>query len=60
MSNLKIDIIKKVMMLDTKAELTKVLDFVGNAISKELDQDDKDQIEFAKWKEEQGKNEITF
>jgi surface antigen len=60
MSNLKIDIIKKVMMLDTRQELQNVLDVVGNSISRELDNDDKDQAEFAKWKAERGKNEITF
>jgi len=49
---MKIDIIKKVLMLDTKTELEKVLDFVGEAISRELDQDDKEQVEFKKWKAE--------
>jgi len=51
MSNLKIDVIKKVLMLDTKQELQNVLDVVGNAISRELEQDDKDHVEFKKWKE---------
>ena len=60
MSNLKIDIIKKVMMLDTRQELQNVLDVVGNSISRELDNDAKDQEAFAKWKEERGKDEITF
>jgi hypothetical protein len=60
MSNLKIDIIKKVMMLDTRQELQNVLDVVGNSISRELDNEEKDQKEFAKWKEERGKDEITF
>jgi len=65
MSNLKIDIIKKVMMLDTRQELQNVLDVVGNSISRELDNDEKDQKEFAKWKEiereKRGiKDEITF
>ena len=60
MSNLKIDIIKKVMMLDTRQELQNVLDVVGNSISRELDNDAKDQEAFAKWKEERGKNETTF
>ena len=52
MDNLKIDIIKKVMMLDTRQELQNVLDVVGNSISRELDNDDKDQADFAKWKAE--------
>jgi len=54
-------------MLDTKVELEKVLDFVGEAISRELDQDDQDHVEFKKWKEmkaeqkeEETKNEIPF
>ena len=49
MSNLKIDIIKKVMMLDTKKELQNVLDVVGNSINRELDNDDKEQEEFRQW-----------
>jgi len=50
--SLKIDIIKKVLMLDTQHELQNVLDVVGEAISRELDQDDKEQVEFKKWKAE--------
>ena len=46
MSKLKIDIIKKVMMLDTRQELQNVLDVVGNSISRELDNEDKEQEEF--------------
>jgi len=52
MNNLKIDVIKKVLMLDTKKELSKVLDFVGVSISKELDNDEKDQKAFEQWKAE--------
>ena len=48
--SLKIDIIKKVLMLDTTQELQNVLDVVGNAISRELDADDREQAEFRKWK----------
>ena len=54
---LQMDIIKKVLMLDTKQELKNVLDVVGNAISRELDQDDKEQVEFKKWKESKKKEE---
>ena len=52
MNNLKIDVIKKVLMLDTQKELSKVLDFVGVSISKELDNDEKDQKAFEQWKAE--------
>ena len=52
MNNLRIDVIKKVLMLDTKEELSKVLDFVGASISKELDNDEKDQKAFEQWKAE--------
>ncbi len=62
--SLKIDIIKKVLMLDTTKELQNVLDVVGNAISRELDADDKEQAEFRKWKEkkesEESDDEIRF
>ena len=54
MSNLKLDIIKKVMMLDTEKELQNVLGVVANSISRELDNDEKDQAEFAEWKANKG------
>ena len=57
MNNLRIDVIKKVLMLDTKEELSKVLDFVGASISKELDNDEKDQKAFEQWKAEKGIDE---
>jgi len=63
MNTLKLDVIKKVLMLDTKEELQNILDAVGNAISKELDQDDKNQKEFAEWKAKKKKDaeeEIPF
>jgi len=50
--SLKIDIIKKVLMVDTSQELYKILDVVGNAISRELAADDREQAEFKKWKKE--------
>jgi len=59
MSNLKIDIIKKVMMLDTKKELQNVLDVVGNSISRELDNDDKEQEEFRQWKSKKNSEETN-
>ena len=52
MDNLKIEIIKKVMMLDTKKELSKIKLDISDAISRECDSDDKDQADFAKWKAE--------
>ena len=60
MNDLKIAIIKKVMMLDTEKELSKIKLDISDAITRECDNDDKDQVEFAKWKAERGKNEITF
>jgi len=48
----KINIIKKVLMLDTKKEIDSVLNFVADAISRECDQDYLDQKHFAEWKKE--------
>jgi len=52
MNNLKVEVIKKVLMLDTTSELIKVREVVADAISRECDNDDKDQVEFKKWKAE--------
>ena len=60
MNNLKVEIIKKLLMLDTKKELIKARECISDGISNELDNDEKDQEAFAKWKEERGKDEITF
>jgi len=62
---MKINIIKKVLLLDSKAELEKVYSFVNEAICRELDKDDKEQVEFKKWKEMKAKeredaDEIPF
>ena len=46
----KIDVIKKVLMLDTEKELQVVLDVVTDAICRELDDDNKDRKDFAEWK----------
>jgi len=51
--NLKLDIIEKVLMLNSKTELDIVRESVRDAISRECDQDDHDQEEFKKWKENQ-------
>ena len=45
----KIDVIKKVLMLDTEKELQVVLDVVTDAICRELDDDNKDRKDFAEW-----------
>ena len=52
MEKQKLDIIKKVLMLSTTDELDTVRDNVMDAISRECDQDDKDEQEFKQWKEE--------
>ena len=52
MEKLKLEIIKKVLMLSTTTELDIVRDNVMDAISRECDQDDKDEQEFKQWKEE--------
>jgi len=51
MNNLKVQVIKKLLMLDTKEELIKVRDCISDAISNELDNDEKDQEAFKQWKE---------
>ena len=52
MEKQKLDIIKKVLMLSTTTELDIVRENVRDAISRECDQDDKDEQEFKQWKEE--------
>ncbi len=52
MEKLKLEIIKKVLMLSTRTQLDIVRDNVMDAISRECDQDDKDEQEFKKWKED--------
>jgi hypothetical protein len=52
MEKLQIEIIKKVLMLSTRTQLDIVRDNVMDAISRECDQDDKDEQEFKKWKTE--------
>ena len=50
MNNLKVQVIKKLLMLDTKEALIKVGDCISDAISNELDNDEKDQEAFKQWK----------
>ena len=52
MEKLKLEIIKKVLMLDTKAELHNVRECVSDAISRECDLEYQKEQEFKKWKEE--------
>ena len=52
MNNLKVEVIKKLLMLDTKKELIKVRECISDAISNELDNDEKDQKAFEQWKAE--------
>ena len=51
----KIDIIKKVLMLDTQKEISNVLEFVSDAISRECDQENLDNEQFKEWKKEREK-----
>ena len=59
MNNLKIEVIKKLLMLDTKKELITIGEYISDAISRELASDDKDQVEFAKWKANKKNSEET-
>ena len=55
------EIIKKVLMLTSNHELQDVREYVSDAISRECDEDDRDQEEFKKWKENQKtKEEMPF
>mgnify|MGYP003141833783 CR=1 FL=1 len=60
MEKQKLEIIKKVMMLDTRTEVQNVLECVSSSISRECDQDDKDEQEFKQWKENQKTKEMPF
>jgi len=50
---LHLEIIRKVLMLTTNKELQDMREYVSNAISRECDEDDREQEEFQKWKENQ-------
>ena len=63
MNNLKVEVIKKLLMLDTKKELIRVRECISDGISNELDNDEQDQKEFAEWKAKKKKEteeEIPF
>ena len=50
MESLKLNIIRRVMMIETKKELQILDGNVRDAISRECDLEDKEQEEFEKWK----------
>jgi len=50
MENIKLDIIRRVLMVETKDELQIINDHVRDAISRECELQDKEQEEFEKWK----------
>ena len=52
MNNLKVEVIKKLLMLDTKKDLIFVRECISEPISNELDNDEKDQKAFEQWKAE--------
>ena len=52
MDKLKLEIIRKVLMLETMEEVKNLRESVSDAISRECDLDDKEQEEFQKWKAE--------
>ena len=59
MEILKLEIIRKIMMLDTKEELKLVKEYVSDAICREMDLDDKEQDEFKKWKSNLSSKDIA-
>jgi hypothetical protein len=52
MNNLKVEVIKKLLMLDTKKELIKARECISDGISNELENDEKDQKAFEEWRAE--------
>ena len=53
MEKLKLEVIKKVLMLDTLAEVKSMRENVSDAISRECALEDKEQEQFKKWKADQ-------
>jgi len=53
MEKLKLEVIKKVMMLDTIKELQIVRDNVSDSLGREYDKDEQEEEEFKKWKANQ-------
>jgi len=60
MESLKLEIIKKIMMLDTIKEVKNMRENVSDAISRECDLDNRQEEEFKKWKENQKTKEMPF
>ena len=50
MEKLKLEIIRKVMMLDSEEELKTVRQNVSDAMSREFELEDQEEQEFKKWK----------
>ncbi len=57
MDKLKLEIINKVLMLTSNKEIEDVKEYVLEAVYREIDEDDKQQKEFKKWKEQNGSEE---
>ena len=60
MEKLKLEIIRKVTMLDTLKEVKNIRENICDAISRECDLEDQNEQEFQKWKENQKTEEVTF
>ena len=56
MENIKLDIIRRVMMLETEKSLETIQNSIGIELSREYDKEEQEEQEFKKWKEE--KNEV--
>ena len=52
MDNLKVEVIKKLLMLDTNKDLIKASECISDGISNELADDEKNQEAFEQWKAE--------
>tara|TARA_R100000789_G_scaffold734_1_gene2729 strand:- start:614 stop:793 length:180 start_codon:yes stop_codon:yes gene_type:complete len=57
MDKLKLEIINKLLMLTSNKEIENVKEYVQEALYREIDEDDKQQKEFKKWKEQNGSEE---
>jgi len=57
MDKLKLEIINKLLMLTSNKEIEDVKEYVQEAVYREIDEDDKQQKEFKKWKEQNGSEE---
>jgi vacuolar-type H+-ATPase subunit I/STV1 len=57
MDKLKLEIINKLLMLTSNKEIEDLKEYVQQAVYREIDEDDKQQEEFKKWKEQNGSKE---